>query len=127
MASSATVIYVINVMIWKIQATCFFIGSFVRPSVMRRASYMGSQKWQILPFISPLTFPSHFSPLNSHFPHLLFTLQLLLSPLTFHPLTHFPLSLFTPPLTFFQLVTPELSFCPINLAPQLSLPLKDHF
>ena len=112
-----------------------FIGSFVRPSVMRRASCMGSQKWQILPFIflpslSPITFqpstisftsdfsppsshfspppfPSHFLPLNSHFPISLFTPQLSFSPITFQPspLTfpshfsplnaHFLLSIFT--------------------------------
>ena len=87
-------------------------GSFVRPSVMRRASCMGSQMWQILLFIPPSHFPSHFSPLNSHFSP--FTS---LSPLTFHPSTHFPLSLFTLQLTFPSHFSPLPSHFTLSLSP----------
>ena len=111
------------------------IWSFVRPSVMKRASCMGSEKWQILPFIShfspsPLTFPllftpqlslfsSYFSPLNCHFPLSHFSFQLSLSPYTFHLSTltfpshispfnsHFLLSLFSL----------QLSLCPLTFHP----------
>ena len=74
---------------------------------MRRASYMGLQKWQILPFIS-VTFPSHFSSLNSHF-------QPAHSPLTFPSQfptlpSHFLLSLLNPPPHFLSLFNPLTSF-----------------
>ena len=101
------------------------IGPFIRPSVMRRASCMGSQKWQVLPFIPPLTSPPpptltspHFSTFNSHF-----------SPLNFHlsPLTF--TSLFTPTLTFPSLFTLQLSLSPLTLHPFNShfLPFNFHF
>ena len=99
------------------------VGSFVRPSVMRRASCMGSQKWQILPFIfalshftpqlslsplsfnpshltfkpPPLIFPFHFSPINSHFP------------LTFQPANLTFLSHFSPLPSDFSTLYPH--FC----------------
>ena len=79
---------------------------------------------------SPLTFPSHFSPFNSHFLLSFFTLQLSHSPVTFHPTTltfsshfspfnsHFLLSLFT-----LQLSLSPLTFHPLTLTFHLQLSL----
>ena len=85
-------------------------GSFARPSVMRRASCMGSQKWQILPFILPL-----------HFPVSLFTPQLSLSPLTFH------LSPSLSPLIFYLSALTFLSFHPTLTFPSHFSPFHSHF
>ena len=86
--------------------------SFIRPSVMRRASCMGSQERQILLIIpphfplSPLTMHSHFSSIPSHF-----------SPLHSQCTLTFPISSFTPPLALLSFLPYPLShFTHLSLA-----------